>query len=117
GDEEDPGRKSAMKRRTWIIGAAVLALVGVGAYKSGLLTSPGAVAQAPTAVRTVPVEVAKAVRRPAPVFIEALGTVTPIEAVAVRSRVDSEIVGVHFRDGATVKKGDLLFTLDSRDRK
>jgi RND family efflux transporter MFP subunit len=103
-----------MKRRTLIIGAVVLALVGVGAYKSGLLTSPGAVAQAPTAVRTVPVEVAKAVRKPAPIFIEALGTVTPIEAVAVRSRVDSEIVGVHFRDGATVKKGDLLLTLDDR---
>src|SRR5947209_16990355 len=30
------------------------------------------------------------------------------------SDLDSEIVGVHFRDGATVKKGDLLFTLDSR---
>jgi multidrug efflux system membrane fusion protein len=54
------------------------------------------------------------VRKPAPVFIEALGTVTPIETVAVRSRVDSEIVGVHFRDGATVTKGDLLFALDSR---
>jgi len=34
--------------------------------------------------------------------------------VAVRSRVDSEITAVHFRDGATVKKGDLLFSLDSR---
>jgi membrane fusion protein, multidrug efflux system len=54
------------------------------------------------------------VRRPAPVFIEALGTVTPIETVAVRTRIDSEIVAVHFRDGATVNKGDLLFTLDSR---
>jgi multidrug efflux system membrane fusion protein len=34
--------------------------------------------------------------------------------VAVRSRVDSEIIAVHFRDGATVKKGDLLFSLDGR---
>ena len=76
--------------------------------------SPGAVAQAPATVRTVPVEVATTVRKPAPVFIEALGTVTPIEAVAVRARLDSEIVAVHFRDGATVKKGDLLFSLDSR---
>jgi RND family efflux transporter MFP subunit len=32
----------------------------------------------------------------------------------VKTRVDSEIVGVHFRDGSTVKEGDLLFTLDSR---
>src|SRR5215467_13355618 len=104
-----------MKTRTLIIGAAaVAALVGVGVYKSGPWSWRGAEAQAPVPVRTVPVDVATAVRRPAPVFIEALGNVTPIETVAVRSRVDSEIVAVHFRDGATVNKGDLLFTLDSR---
>jgi multidrug efflux system membrane fusion protein len=34
--------------------------------------------------------------------------------VAVRARLDSEIVGVHFSDGASVRQGDLLFTLDSR---
>jgi RND family efflux transporter MFP subunit len=101
-----------MRKRTLIIGAVVIALAGIGVYK--LWGSRGAVAQAPPAARIVPVELATAVRKPTPVFIEALGTVTPIEAVAVRSRLDSEIVGVHFRDGASVKKGDLLLTLDSR---
>jgi RND family efflux transporter MFP subunit len=48
------------------------------------------------------------------VRIEALGSVTPIASVAVKPRVDTDIVGVHFRDGAMVRKGDLLFTLDSR---
>src|ERR1043166_7681940 len=103
-----------MRTRTLIIGAAAVVLVGVAVYKSGPWAWRGAEAQAPAPVRAVPVEVATAVRRPAPVFIEALGTVTPIETVAVRSRIDSEIVAVHFRDGATVKKGDLLFSLDSR---
>jgi membrane fusion protein, multidrug efflux system len=102
-----------MKTRTLIIGAAVV-LAGVAVYKTGPWAWRGAEAQAPAVVRAVPVEVATAVRRPAPVFIEALGTVSPIESVAVRSRLDSEIVAVHFRDGATVNKGDLLFTLDSR---
>ena len=46
--------------------------------------------------------------------IEALGSVTPIASVAVKARVDSEIVKVHFRDGAMVQQGDVLFTLDSR---
>src|SRR6266581_520782 len=64
--------------------------------------------------RVIPVEVAKAVKKPAPVILEALGTVTPIQSVAVRTRLDSEIVGVHFDDGASVRQGDLLFTLDSR---
>jgi membrane fusion protein, multidrug efflux system len=103
-----------MKTRTLVIGTAAVALVGVAVYKGGPWTWRGAEAQAPAAVRLVPVDVATATRRPAPVFIEALGTVSPIEAVAVRSRIDSEIIAVHFRDGATVKKGDLLFTLDSR---
>jgi RND family efflux transporter MFP subunit len=35
-------------------------------------------------------------------------------SVVVRSRVDSQVEEVHFADGATVKQGDLLFTLDSR---
>jgi RND family efflux transporter MFP subunit len=103
-----------MKTRTLIIGATAAALAGFAVYKSGPWAWRGAEAQAPPAVRLVPVEVATAVRRPAPVFIEALGTVTPIETVAVRSRVDSEIIAVHFRDGAIVNKGDLLFSLDSR---
>jgi len=102
-----------MKTRTLLIGAAAVA-VAFAVYKIGPWAWRGAEAQAPAAVRAVPVEVATAVRRPAPVFIEALGTVSPIESVAVRSRLDSEIVAVHFRDGATVNKGDLLFTLDSR---
>jgi membrane fusion protein, multidrug efflux system len=103
-----------MRTRTLIIGAAAVALVGYAVYKSGPWAWRGAEAQAPAPVRVVPVEVATAVRQPAPVFIEALGTVMPIETVAVRSRVDSEIIAVHFRDGATVKKGDLLFSLDAR---
>jgi RND family efflux transporter MFP subunit len=43
-----------------------------------------------------------------------LGTVTPIASVAIKSRLETEIVGVHFDDGANVKQGDLLFTLDGR---
>jgi RND family efflux transporter MFP subunit len=104
-----------MKQRTRVIAAAlVLGLAAVAAATRPYWSPPGAVAQAPPTLRVVPVEVAKAVKKPAPVIIEALGTVMPIQSVAVRSRLDSEIVGVHFADGASVNEGDLLFTLDSR---
>jgi RND family efflux transporter MFP subunit len=76
-----------------------------------------AAAQAPqgaAAQRAVAVEVAKAVRRKSPVLLEAIGNVTTIASVAIKVRIDSEIVGVHFTDGAFVKKGDLLISLDSR---
>jgi multidrug efflux system membrane fusion protein len=49
-----------------------------------------------------------------PVRVESLGNVTPIASVAIKPRVDTTITAVHFRDGAEVKKGDLLFTLDGR---
>src|SRR6266852_7456807 len=105
-----------MKKRTRVLGvAAVLAVAGVVVAARGRLWSPqGAVAQAPRAPRAVSVEVATAVKKKMPVRIDALGTVTPIANVAVKARVDSEIVGVHFRDGAMVRQGDLLFTLASR---
>jgi membrane fusion protein, multidrug efflux system len=64
--------------------------------------------------RVVAVEVAKAVKKKTPVILEALGNVTMMASVAVKPRIDSEIAGVHFSDGAFVKKGDLLVTLDSR---
>jgi multidrug efflux system membrane fusion protein len=105
-----------MKRRIWFLaGLAVLAAVGAVAATRGSLWSGGAVAQAPRqSAPRVPVEVAQAVKRQVPVRVEALGSVTPIASVAIKARVDTEITGVHFRDGAMVKQGDLLFTLDAR---
>lgn len=98
----------------------VLAVAGAAAatWKWNLygLWNPQAVAQAPqgAASRTVPVEVATAAKKSTPVRIEALGTVTPMASVAIKSRIDSEITEIHFADGARVKQGDLLITLDSR---
>ena len=101
----------------------MLAVGAVAGAKLGLLPagwnpwSPeGAVAQAPRGQgeRTVPVDVAVATKKRVPVRVDLLGTVTPIANVAVRARVDSEIVGVNFQDGAMVRQGDILFMLDSR---
>jgi membrane fusion protein, multidrug efflux system len=64
--------------------------------------------------RGVAVEVSRAVKKKTPVILGALGNVTTIASVAVRTRIDNEIVGIHFSDGAFVKQGDLLVTLDSR---
>src|SRR6516165_7712630 len=64
--------------------------------------------------RSVQVEVATAVKQKTPVVIEALGTVTMMASVAIKTRIDNEIVGIHFTDGAHIKQGDVLVTLDSR---
>jgi multidrug efflux system membrane fusion protein len=104
-----------MKKRTLVLCvAAVVAVTGAVLATRSLWSPQGAVAQAPRAPRSVSVEVATAVKKKMPVRLDALGTVTPISNVAVKARLDSEIVGVHFRDGAMVRKGEILFTLDGR---
>ena len=112
-------RVPATSRQRTIVTLAAVALLGVAAIwlAGGSGSSSGAVGQAQRQggqSRGVPVEVAQAAKKNVPVRIESLGTVTPIASVAVKTRVDTEIVQVHFEDGAYVKQGDLLFTLDSR---
>jgi len=62
----------------------------------------------------VPVKVAVAERRDVPVQLQAVGTVEAYATVSIKSRVDGQLVGVHFREGQDIKKGDLLFTIDPR---
>ncbi|MBX9647991.1 MAG: efflux RND transporter periplasmic adaptor subunit [Xanthobacteraceae bacterium] len=105
-----------MKKRSLIL---LMGVVGIAAATAAYATRAswmggGASAQAPQRPRMVSVELAKAERKSVPVDVDAIGTVTPISSVALKSRVETTIVSVHFEDGAKVAEGDLLFTLDSR---
>jgi multidrug efflux pump subunit AcrA (membrane-fusion protein) len=105
------------KRSFLVIGGLVVLVAGGYAAASRYGWIPfGAVAQSPQppAVRAVAVEVATATKKSTPVQIEALGTVTPIASVAIKSRLDTEITEVLFSDGARVKQGDVLVKLDGR---
>lgn len=62
----------------------------------------------------VPVRIATAVREPLAVHLKALGTVTPLKTVTVRSRVEGELIRVEFREGEFVKAGQLLAQIDPR---
>jgi multidrug efflux system membrane fusion protein len=62
----------------------------------------------------VPVLVAKAGETNVPVQISAIGNVTPCSAVTIRSQITGKLQEVHFKEGQTVKQGDLLFTIDPR---
>lgn len=59
-----------------------------------------------------PVRVAAALRAPLAVQIRALGTVTPLHEVTVRSRVDGELLQIHFEEGQRVEEGQLLAQID-----
>lgn len=61
-----------------------------------------------------PVRTTQAIVKPTEVFLEALGHVESPTSIAIRSRIEGELTGVYFIQGAEVKKGDLLFTIDSK---
>lgn len=103
-----------MIKRKWLLAGAAVAVIGVAVLARGFWTTNGAAQSKGPPARVVPVDIATAVRKKVPVRLDALGTVTPMASVAIKARVDTTIVGVHFRDGAHVNKGDLLFTLDCR---
>jgi len=62
----------------------------------------------------VPASVAIAAQTSFPVLLNGLGTVQAFNTVTVRSRVDGEITKIAFKEGDTVKEGDLLAQVDSR---
>jgi multidrug efflux system membrane fusion protein len=109
-----PDRKLPMLQRKWLIGGAALALLGIVVLVRGFWTLDGVAARTQGQARPVPVETATVERKTLPVQIRALGTVTPIAAVAIKTQVDTTITSVRFLDGARVEKGDELFTLDCR---
>ena len=62
----------------------------------------------------IPVTVSIATQKTVPVEFRAIRNVQAYPTVMVKSKVGGELVGVHFKEGQDVKKGDLLFTIDPR---
>src|SRR5690242_18174187 len=58
------------------------------------------------------VTIAAAVTQDVPVYLDAIGKTVAREVVSIEPQVSGRILKIHFADGADVKKGDLLFTID-----
>jgi len=72
--------------------------------------------QAPPAFERppAPVAVAAAVARDVPVYLDEVGRVAAREVVSVQPQVSGRVTQIHFSDGAQLRKGDPLFTIDPR---
>lgn len=73
---------------------------------------PAAAAQTPAP--GVPVTAGTVTAQDVPVFLHGIGTVQAYNMVAVKSRVDGQIVKVDFKEGQDIKTGDPLFQIDPR---
>src|SRR6185436_3976333 len=61
-----------------------------------------------------PVQVTAAVSQDVPTYLDAIGKTVAREVVAIQPQVSGRITKIHFADGANVRTGDLLFTIDTR---
>jgi membrane fusion protein, multidrug efflux system len=100
-------------RSLWVLTLVAVVLAG-GAGTYFAMRSEKAQAQAPAgqAPQATPVSVALVEQRDVAVWDEFSGRLEAIERVEVRSRVAGALLEVHFREGALVKKDDLLITID-----
>jgi multidrug efflux system membrane fusion protein len=62
----------------------------------------------------VPVTVATVMQETVPVRLRAIGNVEAFQTVAIKARVDGQIIEVNFKEGAPVKKSEVLFRIDPR---
>jgi len=61
-----------------------------------------------------PVQVTVAINQDVPTYLDAIGKTVAREVVSIQPQVSGRITKIHFTDGANVKKGQLLFTIDTR---
>jgi membrane fusion protein, multidrug efflux system len=98
--------------RAWALGTVMAGAVITAGALFTLQNSPAQANNPPTATPAVPASVATVERRDAPTWDEFSGRLEAVERVEIRPRVAGVVEAVHFREGALVKQGDLLFSID-----
>jgi membrane fusion protein, multidrug efflux system len=98
-------------KRMWAMCLVAILLLGVTfAVRSG--KHKGDPAAASEANNSVIIHAGTAYRGDMGVYINALGTVTPISTINVFSQVSGQVLAVHYREGQIVNKGDPLIDID-----
>ncbi len=117
--EDQPDLRQGSSRRRWLWVAIVVVVLG-GAYllwhrraDTASESRSGARGNARGAM-AIPVVAAKAQQGDIDVELAGLGSVTPIYTVTVKTRVDGELMKVLYKEGQSVRRGDLLAQLDPR---
>ncbi|BEM10366.1 MULTISPECIES: MdtA/MuxA family multidrug efflux RND transporter periplasmic adaptor subunit [Serratia] len=85
-----------------------------GAHQAAGKTGAGRAAGGRRGAPMSPVQAATATQQTVPRYLSGLGTATAANTVTVTSRVDGQLMAIHFTEGQQVKAGDLLAEIDPR---
>src|SRR5208282_4154639 len=117
-DLGQPPVDSTKKRRhlwIWVIILLLFALLFVWVWRQhGTSAAPAGGGRGAAAGGTVPVTVATATKGSIGVYLDAIGTVTPVYTDSITAQVTGVITAVHYREGQDVRKGAPLIDIDSR---
>jgi membrane fusion protein, multidrug efflux system len=113
---EQPG--SRPPRKLWWIVLLLVCLLALGTYavlvRTGKVQLGNSANQRKAPAPGIPVVAVQAKKTDFNIYITGLGSVTPVYAVTIRSRVDGQLMEVFYREGQMVHQGDVLATIDPR---
>jgi len=120
-DPFDPAHRPPARKGSWLrilvylVLAAGLGLIVWRIHQNQILSAQISANQAAQlASQPIPVQVAAAEQKPMPVYLTALGTVTPYMSVTVKARVSGELLPVKFTEGQQVHQGQTIMNIDPK---
>jgi len=107
------------RRHPWLRGlaAVLLAVLAIFVWERWEKLAPGTIEAKKQHGKTAPaqtIRAAEAVRGQMPITIDALGTVTPLATITIRSQISGKLMSVGFKEGQLVKIGDFIAQVDPR---
>jgi membrane fusion protein, multidrug efflux system len=108
-------KRTGIRIVVYLVLATAVGLIVWRVYQNHQKTAAATAMQAAALQgRPVPVQVVPAEQKPVPIYLAALGTVTPYMSVTVKARVSGELLPVKFTEGQEVKQGETIMVIDPR---
>ena len=121
GSTFDPLQRPPVSKKSWVrILVYLLLVAGLGfvvwrIHKNQQLTALNSARQeAAMTGQPIPVQVVAAEQRATPIYLSALGTVTPYMTVTVKARVSGQLLPVKFTEGQQVRQGETIMMIDPK---
>jgi multidrug efflux system membrane fusion protein len=113
--QSQPHKNPWIRVVVYLVLAAAVGLIAWRIYQNKQKAAQNSASQAAALIsRPVPVQTVPAEQKPMPIYLTALGTVTPYNSVTVKARVSGQLLPVKFTEGQEVKEGETIMVIDPK---